>query len=212
MALGSSSLLSPVSLPEWRHDTAVMQITLHALAACEDDIPAGMLNSCVVSCQCACVCVGALPCVSKWWCHYWHRRFPLDKQEQWIPRQPAYAAKLGPGTAGHTEMLPGFWEQMPLEQQRLYPWPPHCIAFHLCVPNLYRVSQWNLLMMINDQRLTFDTAANLKIQRMTDWKSAVLGSHVCSKTLPLYSVESEVKENRKSSLHISEKSKFEVEL
>lgn len=81
------------------------------------------------------VCVRESFDVPEWWCHYWHQWFLLDEQEQWILHLPAYAAKLGPGTAGHTTVLPGFWEQMSLEQQRLYPWQSDGIAFHLCVPH-----------------------------------------------------------------------------
>lgn len=119
--LWSSPLFSPVELLEWGHDTAGTQITLPALAACEDDIPAGIRNSVVVSYKdgCVCVCVCESFVVPEWWCHYWHRSLLLDEQEQWILHLPAYSAKLGPGTAGHTAMLPGFWEQMSLEQQRL---------------------------------------------------------------------------------------------
>lgn len=54
-------------------------------------------------CMRVCVCVNFD--VSKWWCHYWHRRFLLDEQEQWILHLPAYSAKLGPGTANVTGVL-----------------------------------------------------------------------------------------------------------
>lgn len=52
---GLPRCFSPMNLPEWRHDTAVTQKRPPALAAREDDIPAGIPNSCADSYECACV-------------------------------------------------------------------------------------------------------------------------------------------------------------